>query len=228
MIFGARAFFGYVPHGSRGTVWFANVPRHLASREERDTTTTEHWKRWLIEHFERDRGPAAELITAGELQLVADNMHDMPSVPSWHNDRMIIIGDAAHAPSPSSGQGASMALEDGVMLAKCLRDVRVSATRSGRSSACVVVGSSALSRKERGAAAVKPRVRSDESARPDVAVRVSLPGNGEVADVDVPSTTSTGRAESCPVREWPELLVHSMGTLGPRCPFERSRVVLGC
>ena len=124
MIFGARAFFGYVPHGSRGTVWFANVPRHLASREERDTKTTEHWKRWLIEHFERDRGPAAELITAGELQLVADNTHDLPSVPRWHNDRMIIVGDAAHAPSPSSGQGASMALEDGVMLAKCLRDVR--------------------------------------------------------------------------------------------------------
>jgi len=36
---------------------------------------------------------------------------------------MIIIGDAAHAPSPTSGQGASMAMEDAVILAKCLRDV---------------------------------------------------------------------------------------------------------
>jgi len=36
---------------------------------------------------------------------------------------MIIIGDAAHAPAPSSGQGASMALEDAVVLAKALRDV---------------------------------------------------------------------------------------------------------
>ena len=35
---------------------------------------------------------------------------------------MIIIGDAAHATSPASGQGASMALEDAVVLAKCLRD----------------------------------------------------------------------------------------------------------
>jgi 2-polyprenyl-6-methoxyphenol hydroxylase-like FAD-dependent oxidoreductase len=35
---------------------------------------------------------------------------------------MVIIGDAAHAPSPSSGQGASMAAEDAVILAKCLRD----------------------------------------------------------------------------------------------------------
>jgi 2-polyprenyl-6-methoxyphenol hydroxylase-like FAD-dependent oxidoreductase len=36
---------------------------------------------------------------------------------------MIIIGDAAHATSPSSGQGASMAIEDAVVLATCLRDL---------------------------------------------------------------------------------------------------------
>jgi 2-polyprenyl-6-methoxyphenol hydroxylase-like FAD-dependent oxidoreductase len=35
---------------------------------------------------------------------------------------MLIIGDAAHAASPSSGQGASMAIEDGLVLGKCLRD----------------------------------------------------------------------------------------------------------
>ena len=35
---------------------------------------------------------------------------------------MLVVGDAAHAPSPSSGQGASMALEDAVVLAKALRD----------------------------------------------------------------------------------------------------------
>jgi 2-polyprenyl-6-methoxyphenol hydroxylase-like FAD-dependent oxidoreductase len=48
--------------------------------------------------------------------------HDC-TVPTWHNDRMVIIGDAAHATSPSSGQGASMAIEDSIVLAKCLRDV---------------------------------------------------------------------------------------------------------
>jgi 2-polyprenyl-6-methoxyphenol hydroxylase-like FAD-dependent oxidoreductase len=34
-----------------------------------------------------------------------------------------LIGDAAHAMSSSSGQGASMALEDAFFLAKCLRDI---------------------------------------------------------------------------------------------------------
>jgi len=37
---------------------------------------------------------------------------------------MVIIGDAAHATSPSSGQGASMAIEDALVLARCLRDNR--------------------------------------------------------------------------------------------------------
>jgi len=34
----------------------------------------------------------------------------------------VLVGDAAHAASPATGQGASMAIEDGVTLAKCLRD----------------------------------------------------------------------------------------------------------
>lgn len=36
---------------------------------------------------------------------------------------MVLVGDAAHAASPSAGHGASMALEDALVLAKCLRDV---------------------------------------------------------------------------------------------------------
>jgi 2-polyprenyl-6-methoxyphenol hydroxylase-like FAD-dependent oxidoreductase len=47
----------------------------------------------------------------------------MPPVRHWHRDRMVIIGDAAHATSPASGQGASMAIEDAVELARCLRDL---------------------------------------------------------------------------------------------------------
>ena len=38
---------------------------------------------------------------------------------------MALIGDAAHAASPTSGQGASLAIEDGVLLARCLRDCSV-------------------------------------------------------------------------------------------------------
>jgi FAD-dependent urate hydroxylase len=48
-------------------------------------------------------------------------------VPHWWRGPMVLIGDAAHAASPSSGQGASLAMEDAVILARCLRDAPDSA-----------------------------------------------------------------------------------------------------
>jgi 2-polyprenyl-6-methoxyphenol hydroxylase-like FAD-dependent oxidoreductase len=123
MIFGRRAFFGYAADPAGGTVWFANVPRPPVTPEERAATSADQWRRRLAELFAGDAGPTARLIEAGELELAADNTHDLQKVPTWHRGPMVIVGDAAHAPSPTSGQGASMAAEDGVVLAQCLRDL---------------------------------------------------------------------------------------------------------
>jgi 2-polyprenyl-6-methoxyphenol hydroxylase-like FAD-dependent oxidoreductase len=123
MIFGRRAFFGYVADPAGGTVWFANVPRPAVSPAERAATSAEQWQARLVELFAGDAGPASDLIAAGTLELAGDSTHDLPSVPTWHRGPMVIVGDAAHAPSPTSGQGASMAAEDAVVLAKCLRDL---------------------------------------------------------------------------------------------------------
>jgi 2-polyprenyl-6-methoxyphenol hydroxylase-like FAD-dependent oxidoreductase len=123
MIFGRRAFFGYVLDPKGSCVWFANVPRPPVGREERAATSPQQWQRQLAELFAADRGPASDLIAAGALELAGDNTYDLPQVPTWHRGPMVIVGDAAHAPSPTSGQGASMAAEDAVVLAKCLRDL---------------------------------------------------------------------------------------------------------
>jgi FAD-dependent urate hydroxylase len=123
MIFGRRAFFGYAVDPAGGTVWFANVPRPPVSQAERAATTAEQWQRQLVELFVADHGPASDLIAAGTLELAGDNTHDLPRVPTWRRGPMVIVGDAAHAPSPTSGQGASMAAEDAVVLAKSLRDL---------------------------------------------------------------------------------------------------------
>ncbi|WP_435867275.1 FAD-dependent monooxygenase, partial [Streptosporangium canum] len=47
----------------------------------------------------------------------------MPKVPHWYRDRMVLVGDSVHAPSSSSGQGASLAMESAIQLARCLRDL---------------------------------------------------------------------------------------------------------
>ncbi|GIJ44999.1 FAD-dependent oxidoreductase [Virgisporangium aliadipatigenens] len=124
--FGKRCFFGYLPvpdgFGHDGEVWwFANPPRRTEpSRAELANVSPEQWRTRLIELFSVDSGPAVELIEASTGILAGWATYDFPSVPVWHRDRMVIIGDAAHAASPSSGQGASMAVEDAVVLAGCL------------------------------------------------------------------------------------------------------------
>jgi 2-polyprenyl-6-methoxyphenol hydroxylase-like FAD-dependent oxidoreductase len=122
MFFGRRAFFGFILDLNGGAAWFANVPRAEITPDERAATTNEDWQRQLMELFAEDRGPAVDLIGRGWLELAGDNTFDLPHVPRWHRGHMVVIGDAAHAPSPTSGQGASIAMEDGVVLALCLRD----------------------------------------------------------------------------------------------------------
>lgn len=38
----------------------------------------------------------------------------------WHRERVVLVGDAAHATTPNIGSGGSMAIEDGVVLADAL------------------------------------------------------------------------------------------------------------
>ena len=121
-VFGRKAFFGALPTPDGDVVWFVNVRRPAVSRDEREGTTLEAWRRTLLDLARLDRGPMSGLIEHGELELAADDTHDLPHVPRWHRDRLVLVGDALHAPSPSSGQGASLAAEDAVVLARHLRD----------------------------------------------------------------------------------------------------------
>ena len=124
MQFGTRCFFAWAPTPDGGTMWFANPP--MADEPERGVLSGKSdadWRRWLHELMDGDVGPAHEIIDAAPGPMVGWATYDMPVVERWHNNRdMIIIGDAAHATAPSAGQGASMALEDAVILAQCLRD----------------------------------------------------------------------------------------------------------
>jgi FAD-dependent urate hydroxylase len=123
MFFGQRCFFCYTLHPNGDVWWFANPARAKEpTKAELAAITPEQWRAELIDLFAQDATPAVEIIRATENIIAGWSAYDFPTVPVWHRDRMIIIGDAAHATSPSSGQGASMAIEDAVALAKCLRD----------------------------------------------------------------------------------------------------------
>ncbi|WP_432867124.1 FAD-dependent oxidoreductase [Microbispora rosea] len=123
-VFGRRCFFGYMIHPEGQVWWFANPPsRREMPPEELASITPEEWRARLMDLFEGDAGPMREIIAATPDILPGWNTYDFPRVPKWSGERMVLVGDAAHATSPSSGQGASMAVEDAVVLGKCLRDV---------------------------------------------------------------------------------------------------------
>jgi FAD-dependent urate hydroxylase len=121
MIFGARAFFGYTTASDRRTWWFARIPGPELTPAD-IAAPTGHWQKTLAEAFADDNSPAADIIAASDEPITITGAYDIPALPVWCNDSMVVIGDAAHAASPSTAQGASMAIEDSVMLAQCLRD----------------------------------------------------------------------------------------------------------
>ena len=108
-------------------VWFASLPRPepLTSAETNEISNAE----WLNRLRELYAGhlPGESLLqhTAPEDLTVVGPMELMPPVPTWHRGRIVLVGDSAQAPSSSSGQGASLAIESAVELARCLRDLPI-------------------------------------------------------------------------------------------------------
>lgn len=124
-VFGDKGFFGYWLQPDRRTAWFINLPSGtpMTSGEARAVHADE-WMHRLRGAFGVDE-PARTLLrqTTADHLVALGSMEMLPSLPMWHRGRMVLVGDAAHAPSSSSGQGASLAVESAVELARCLRDV---------------------------------------------------------------------------------------------------------
>jgi FAD-dependent urate hydroxylase len=125
-VFGRHAFFGYQVEGDEAA-WFANMPvKHLDRQAVRETSF-ETWMERMRTAFAHDESPALQILdhVTAESFIPAGPLEDLPRVPTWSKGRTVLVGDAAHATSPSSGQGASLAAESAVELARCLRDLPV-------------------------------------------------------------------------------------------------------
>lgn len=122
MLRGSGAAMGYTVSPSGETFWFARVSAKELSDTEIAETTPAQWRDHLLPLLSPDVTPAADIVAATGSKLMVTNAHDLSTVTRWRTPRMLLIGDAAHAASPATGQGASMALEDAVVLAKSLRD----------------------------------------------------------------------------------------------------------
>ncbi|MFD4643380.1 FAD-dependent oxidoreductase [Lentzea sp. NPDC058436] len=122
-VFGS-SFLGYWAEPDGTVAWFNNlaVPEPMTAAEIA-AVPHETWLARLREAYGDDM-PARKLLAHSDTVIGAGPLEIMPSVPNWHRDRMVLVGDSAHAPSASSGQGVSLAAESAVQLARCLRDLR--------------------------------------------------------------------------------------------------------
>jgi 2-polyprenyl-6-methoxyphenol hydroxylase-like FAD-dependent oxidoreductase len=125
-IFGKRAFFGYFVKPSGEIYWFNNMAYPGAPRRsELEAIPSAEWQRRLLDIHRDDPAFIQEIIYASAGDIGAYPIYDVPSTPTWHAGPIVLLGDAAHAMSPSAGQGSSLAMEDAITLAKCVRDLPV-------------------------------------------------------------------------------------------------------
>ena len=118
---GPRHLLGYLPTGMGpgsdtpvvSLFWSLRVDQHAAWRAAGLAT----WRDQVLR-------------LAARAEPILDTLHDLEPVLfskyrdvrmwPWHGDRIVFVGDAAHAMSPQLGQGANLALVDAITLADAI------------------------------------------------------------------------------------------------------------
>lgn len=128
MVFGRRAFFGAFRRPDGEIWWFHNS----GEREPLQELDPEARRARILALHEGDPSWIGDVVRSTPAVFGPWPLHDIRTIPTWHAGRVCVIGDAAHATSPSAGQGASLAMEDAMMLARCLRDAGMDPERAFR------------------------------------------------------------------------------------------------
>ncbi len=124
LVFGPESSFGYcnMSAGLPQWGWWSTYGQAKEpTKADLDALTDARLRQLLLKRHASWAPPIKEFIE-NSTTMIKTPIFDVPPLPTWHVGRAVLIGDAAHAMSPHAGQGASVALEDAMYLAKMLRD----------------------------------------------------------------------------------------------------------
>lgn len=108
--------FGFLGIGKGRMYWYAAVK---APEGQADAPVGR--KRELQEMFLGWPASIPELIAATEeASILKTDLYDRIPIREWSFSNITLLGDAAHPTLPSIGQGACMAIEDALVVTKCL------------------------------------------------------------------------------------------------------------
>lgn len=109
--------FGIGPVGGGRVGWWAAANDSLENLIGKESAHDAHNE--LLELFQGWYSPVLDLIQA-TTTILRTEASDRPSTTTWGSGRMTLLGDAIHPTTPNLGQGGCMAIEDAVVLARCL------------------------------------------------------------------------------------------------------------
>lgn len=126
-VFGGNGFFGYFFAESHQSSPYRDSPFHVSepgqslawwstfATDECPTPGTLDMEAVTRQLRERHRDWKDPVVQKALHSLRVENMYPtwtVPPLPTWERDGVVLVGDAAHALPPTSGQGSSQALED--------------------------------------------------------------------------------------------------------------------
>jgi 2-polyprenyl-6-methoxyphenol hydroxylase-like FAD-dependent oxidoreductase len=104
---------GLVPLPGGRTYWFGTVTGPPSPLEGASAQAL------LTERFGDWHAPIGDVLAATDPDaIVRSELTELPWLSAWSHERVALLGDAAHAMLPNLGQGAAMAIEDAVILAR--------------------------------------------------------------------------------------------------------------
>jgi hypothetical protein len=124
--FGRNGFFGYAsasPAEAKSLMWWSTF--ETDSLPSKTNLDPEEIKASLRERHRTWADPVVQdIISKAEVETIYPTWV-LPNLPHYGENGIVLVGDAAHAMSPTTGQGASQALEDAqtlsLLLAETLR-----------------------------------------------------------------------------------------------------------